>query len=69
MEIVLKYTLKNVKVTYEKETTYGETVNVFTEVINEDNIVVCLHKIMDKQGKELTLLIRTWRSKCTINNC
>jgi medium-chain acyl-[acyl-carrier-protein] hydrolase len=60
MEIVLKYTLKNVKVTYEKETTYGETVRVFTEVINEDNLVVCLHKIMDKEDKELTLLKTVW---------
>jgi medium-chain acyl-[acyl-carrier-protein] hydrolase len=60
MEIVTKYTLKNVKVTYEKETTYGETVSVFTEVINEDNIVVCLHKVMDKEGKELTLLKTVW---------
>jgi medium-chain acyl-[acyl-carrier-protein] hydrolase len=66
MEIVLNYTLKNVKVTYEKETTYGETVRVFTEVINEDNLVVCLHKITGEEGKELTLLKTVWEKQ--INN-
>ena len=60
MDIVLNYTLKNVKVTYVKETTYGEAVRVVTEVINEDNLVVCLHKVMDKEEKELTLLKTVW---------
>lgn len=60
MEVVLNYTLKNLKVTYEKETTYGETIKVITEIINNDNIVTCLHKIVDKEEKELTLIETTW---------
>jgi medium-chain acyl-[acyl-carrier-protein] hydrolase len=60
MEVVLNYTLKNIKVTYEKETTYGEAVRVFTETKNEENDIVCLHKIEDTEGKELTLLQTRW---------
>jgi medium-chain acyl-[acyl-carrier-protein] hydrolase len=60
MDIVLNYTLRNTKVTYEKETTYGETVNLFTEVRSKDDIVICLHKISDKEGKELTLAKTIW---------
>ncbi len=60
MEVVLNYTLKNIKVTYEKETTYGETVKILTEIKNEENCTVCLHKIVDKEDKELTLLKTVW---------
>jgi medium-chain acyl-[acyl-carrier-protein] hydrolase len=60
MEIVLNYTLKNIKVTYEKETKYGETIKVLTEIINEDNQVTAIHKIIDSEEKELTLLKTVW---------
>lgn len=60
LETVLNYSLKNIKVTYEKETTYGETIKVFTELIDEDDKVTCLHKITDKEDKELTLLKTVW---------
>lgn len=60
MDIVLNYTLSNLKVTYEKETTYGETARIATEVIAEGDGYVCLHKIIDKEEKELTLLKTTW---------
>lgn len=60
LEVVLNYTLKNIKVTYEKETTYGETIRVFTELINEGDTITCLHKIIDKEEKELTLLKTIW---------
>ncbi|MCM0649202.1 thioesterase [Clostridium swellfunianum] len=60
MGIVINYTLKNIKVTYEKETTYGETITVFTETKVNDNQTTCIHKIIDKEGKELTLLKTIW---------
>ena len=60
LDIVLKYTLKNIKVIYEKETTYGEMIKASTEIIHEDNQVICLHKIEDKEGKRLTLAKTTW---------
>jgi len=59
-EIVLDYVLKNIKVTYEKETTYGEAIKVSTEVIREENKVICRHKIINEEGIELTLLESNW---------
>jgi medium-chain acyl-[acyl-carrier-protein] hydrolase len=60
LDTVLYYTLKNVKVTYEKETTYGETIRVLTEVIKQGDNLSCLHKIIDKEENELTLLKTIW---------
>ncbi|MBU3190089.1 acyl-ACP thioesterase [Clostridium bowmanii] len=59
-DIVLDYVLKNIKVTYEKETTYGETIKVSTEIIRAENNVICRHKIVNEEGTELTLLESTW---------
>ena len=59
-DIVLNYELKNIKATYEKETTYGETIRVSTEVIREDKKVICRHKIINEEDVELTLLESTW---------
>ncbi|MGH4137520.1 acyl-[acyl-carrier-protein] thioesterase [Clostridium sp.] len=59
-DIVLDYVLKNIKVTYEKETTYGEIIKVSTEIIKEENKVICRHKIINEEGTELTLLESTW---------
>jgi medium-chain acyl-[acyl-carrier-protein] hydrolase len=59
-DIVLDYELKNIKVTYEKETTYGETIKVSTEVIREKDKTICRHKIINDTGTELTLLESTW---------
>ena len=60
LDIVLKYTLKNIKVIYEKETKYGEVIKASTEIIYEENQAVCLHKIEDKEGNRLTLVKTTW---------
>ncbi|MBK5241171.1 acyl-ACP thioesterase domain-containing protein [Clostridium sp.] len=59
-DIVLNYELKNIRVTYIKETTYGETVNVSTEIIREESKTICKHKIVNEDGTELTLLESTW---------
>jgi medium-chain acyl-[acyl-carrier-protein] hydrolase len=59
-DIVLDYELKNIKVTYEKETTYGETIKVSTEVTREKDKTICRHKIINDTGTELTLLESTW---------
>ena len=60
-DIVLNYELKNIKVTYEKETRYGETIKVSTEVIREENKIICRHKIINEDGGTLTLLESIWR--------
>jgi len=59
-DIVLNYELKNIKVTYQKETTYGETIKINTEIIKEENRIICRHKIVNEEGTELTLLESIW---------
>lgn len=59
-DIVLNYELKNIKVTYEKETRYGETIKVSTEVIREEDKIICRHKIINEEGTTLTLLESIW---------
>ena len=59
-DIVLNYELKNIKVTYEKETRYGETIKVNTEIIREENKITCRHKIINEEGSTLTLLESIW---------
>ncbi|MCJ7689331.1 MAG: thioesterase [Clostridiaceae bacterium] len=59
-DIILNYELKNIRVTYIKETTYGETIKVSTEVIREESKTICRHKIVNEDGTKLTLLESTW---------
>lgn len=58
--IIKEYTLKNIIMTYEKETTYGEMIKVQTEIIEDGNQIICRHKIMDKEGKKLNIANTVW---------
>lgn len=61
IDIVKTYELKRVKITFEKETTYGHTVVSNTQVIKaSQDKIKCLHKIRDDEGKEITLLETHW---------
>jgi len=60
LDVVLKYSLRNIKVVYEKETSYGDTINVATEILRDEKIVTCIHKIEDREGKKLTLVKTIW---------
>lgn len=60
LDIVLNYELKRLKVTYKKETAYGENIKAVTELSPSDNGVVCIHKILDNNGSDLCLLETTW---------
>jgi medium-chain acyl-[acyl-carrier-protein] hydrolase len=60
LEIILNHELREVKVVYEKETKYGDVVKVSTQIHNEENKVIAIHKIEDTEGKELTLLKTIW---------
>ncbi|MBU3181498.1 acyl-ACP thioesterase [Clostridium psychrophilum] len=59
-DIVVNYELRNIKVTYEKETTYGEIIKVSTQVIKEVDKTICRHRIINEKGVELTLLESIW---------
>ena len=60
LDVVLKYSLKNIKVIYEKETNYGEKIKASTQILREENKVTFLHKIEDSEGKRLTLVKSEW---------
>ncbi|MBD7916237.1 acyl-[acyl-carrier-protein] thioesterase [Clostridium sp. Sa3CUN1] len=60
-EIVDNYTLDEIKVTFEKECKYGETVRVLTDVREEDEAIVTIHKIETLDNKQLTKLIGCWK--------
>ncbi len=60
-EIVNNYTLDEIKVTFEKECKYGETVRVLTDVREEEEAIVTIHKIETLDNKELTRLIACWK--------
>lgn len=60
IEILTEYTLQNIKVTFEKECTYGQIIRVLSSVREEDRHLTTLHKIEAEDGKELTKLVATW---------
>ncbi|MGG7144442.1 acyl-[acyl-carrier-protein] thioesterase [Clostridium nigeriense] len=66
-EIVNNYTLDEIKVTFEKECKYGETVRVLTDIREEEgDSLVTIHKIETLDNRELTRLIGCWKKD--INN-
>lgn len=60
LDMVLHYTLKRIKVEYLKETTYGHVIKALTEINEMEDRIVCRHKIVNDEGKKLTLLESTW---------
>lgn len=61
-EIISNYKLQEIKVTFEKECKYGEKIKVLTDIREEDNRLITLHKIENLEGKELTILIGIWKA-------
>ncbi len=59
-DIILNKKLRNIKVTYTKETKYGEIIKVSTQVIKEVDKTICRHRIVNEDGVELTLLESIW---------
>lgn len=61
LEVINNYTLKGIKVTFERETTYGDVVSssVSVKEINENNLK-SNHIIKNGQGIELTILEAEW---------
>ncbi|WP_027626095.1 acyl-[acyl-carrier-protein] thioesterase [Clostridium lundense] len=61
LEIIKNYALKSITINYEKETKYGEIINAFVQIIKEDKKIICIHKITDKEGNELTIAQSIWK--------
>lgn len=61
LDIVDNYALTSIRVVYEKETTYGEVIKASVQIDRqEEDKVVCLHKIVDENGRELTVFRTEW---------
>ncbi len=60
MDVVRNYSIKNINITYERETTYGDTIKVLTKVLREEDHVTCIHKIVDKDDNILTIAETSW---------
>ncbi|GAA0866003.1 acyl-[acyl-carrier-protein] thioesterase [Paraclostridium tenue] len=62
--ILNEYKLFNIKVLFKKETTYGDTLHISSEVINNDNNnITTVHKITNNNGNLLTKLQFIWKKK------
>lgn len=59
--IVNNYQLDEIQVTFEKECKYGEEVKVYTDLREEQDELITIHKIENSEGTELTRLIGRWR--------
>ncbi|MCY6354301.1 acyl-[acyl-carrier-protein] thioesterase [Clostridium sp. ZS2-4] len=59
-DVVLNYTLVNIKITYKKETKYGENIKVLTQRNESEDEIVFIHQIV-KDEEELTLGHTVWR--------
>lgn len=63
-EIVNNYSLDEIKVTFEKECKYGETVNVYTDIREaEGGALITVHRIETLDKRKLTKLIGCWKKE------
>ena len=60
LDIVLNFTIKNLNITYEKEALYGEKIKIYTDLQKKDNSYISLHKIVDQEEKELSVIEAVW---------
>ncbi|OBR96416.1 MULTISPECIES: acyl-[acyl-carrier-protein] thioesterase [Clostridium] len=60
LDIVLNFTIKNLNITYEKEALYGEKIKIYTELKKKENSYISLHKIVDQEEKELSVIEAVW---------
>ncbi|MDP4091485.1 MAG: thioesterase [Bacillota bacterium] len=63
MDIVLNYSIKRMKITYQRETKYGDIVNSKVQINNRGHEVLCSHLIEDGEGSALTLLETYWKKE------
>lgn len=60
LDVISNNMLKNIKITYKKETKYGERIKVLTENDIKDDKIIFYHKIIKENGEELTLGQTVW---------
>jgi len=60
-DIITQNQLYNLKVNYIKETSYGLSVKVKTQIVKEEGKIICLHDIQNRQNETLALIQTSWR--------
>lgn len=61
LEVILEYTMSRLIISYEKEVNYGNDINVYGEIIEEEEgKLVFLHKVEDMEGNKTTLAKTYW---------
>ena len=61
LEVILNYQLEELSVIFEKECRYGAEIIASYEIKENESGLVILHKIVDNEDKELTVLISKWK--------
>lgn len=67
LDILLNYKLNKIKITYQKETKYGETISSKVQVRKKENTALCNHSIQDREGNILALIETSWEEEGTEN--
>lgn len=63
LEIIKNYKMNKISIVFEKECSYGSEIKASCEIREEeDSTLTILHKIEDKEGKNLTSLISKWHA-------
>lgn len=62
LEIIKNYTLKNIRMVYEKETNYGDRIKAQTQLVEkgDGDSAIFTHKILDGEGKEINTAETVW---------
>jgi medium-chain acyl-[acyl-carrier-protein] hydrolase len=59
-DIMIAYSMKNIKITYKKEATYGEKVKSSSCIVKKGEEYVGIHLISNLEGEKLCLLETVW---------
>ena len=60
VDIVKNHSIKNIKVVFEKETTYGNSILVNTQIEKKGNNIISIHRILAEDEKQITKLEINW---------
>ena len=62
-DIITNCNLKELKINYEKETTYGESVRMNGEITEEENQYIIISSLLNKEDEKLTLVKTVWEKQ------
>lgn len=63
LEVVKSFDIERIKVIFEKESIYGDEVNVSATLIKEGDNITSIHTIKNQEEKELTKLEILWKKQ------